>query len=92
MKTNLCLLLILFLMGKPVFTQNTNCFLEDFTPKNATIPISVIANKTTNAPTVTVTLTADTLGKISKYVFGNALAVWMGNNTGSQHLLKMFRH
>ena len=64
-----------------LFAQDPNCFLEDFTPKNATIPISAVANKTPDAPTVTVTLSADTLGKISKYVFGNALAVWMGNNT-----------
>jgi hypothetical protein len=88
MKTNLCLLLLAFLMGKPVFAQNTNCFLEGFAPKTATIPIFVVANKTTNIPTVTVTLTADTLGKISKYVFGNALAVWMGNNTGNATFVK----
>lgn len=68
--------------------QNTNCFLEDFAPKNAVIPASVSANKTADAPTVTVTLSADTLGKISKYVFGNALAVWMGNNTGNTTFVK----
>ncbi|WP_167607581.1 T9SS type A sorting domain-containing protein [Maribellus sediminis] len=64
-----------------LLAQETNCFLEDFTPKNATIPGSVTASKTVNSPTVTVTLSADTLGKISNYVFGNAIAVWMGNNT-----------
>ncbi|WP_052670863.1 T9SS type A sorting domain-containing protein [Draconibacterium sediminis] len=64
-----------------LLAQETNCFLEDFTPKNATIPGSVAASKTVNSPTVTVTLSADTLGKISNYVFGNAIAVWMGNNT-----------
>lgn len=71
-----------------LFAQNANCFLEDFAPKNATIPISVSASKTSSVPTVTVTLTADTLGKISKYVFGNAIAVWMGNNTGSTTFVK----
>jgi len=71
-----------------LFAQNQNCFLEDFAPKNATIPISVTANKTLDAPTVTVTLSADTLGKISKYVFGNAIAVWMGNNTDNATFLK----
>jgi len=65
-----------------LFAQNTNCFLDDFAPKNATIPVSAVANKTTNSPTVTVTLSADTLGQISKYVFGNATAVWIGNVTG----------
>lgn len=71
-----------------LFSQNTNCFLEDFAPKKAIIPISVVANKTPSAPTVTVTLTADTLGKISKYVFGNALAVWIGNVTGEAKFVK----
>jgi hypothetical protein len=37
---------------------------------------------------VNVTLSSDTLGKISKYVFGNALAVWMGNNTSNSVFLK----
>jgi hypothetical protein len=71
-----------------LFAQSPNCFLEDFAPKNATIPISVTANKTVDAPTVTVTLSVDTLGKISKYVFGNAIAVWMGNNTDNATFLK----
>jgi hypothetical protein len=73
---------IMFVSSFSLFAQNTNCFLEDFEPKNATIPISAIANKTTSDPSVIVTLTADTLGKISKYVFGNATAVWIGNITG----------
>lgn len=71
-----------------LLAQNTNCFLADFEPKNATIPISVTANKTNSVPTVIVSLTTDTLGKISKYVFGNALAVWMGNNTGNTTFVK----
>ena len=79
---------IMFVSSFSLFAQNTNCFLEDFAPKNAIIPNSILANKVTNAPTVTVTLTADTLGKISKYVFGNSLAVWMGNNTGSSTFVK----
>ena len=79
---------IMFVTSFSLFAQNTNCFLVDFEPKNATIPISVIAIKTNSAPSVTVTLTTDTLGKISKYVFGNALAVWMGNNTGSSTFVK----
>lgn len=68
--------------------QKPNCFLEDFAPKNATIPTSVAATKTVNAPTVIVSLSSDTLGKISKYVFGNAIAVWMGNNTGNITFVK----
>jgi hypothetical protein len=73
---------IVIVCAASLFAQDTNCFLDDFTPKNATIPISEAAEKTANATTVTVTLSTDTLGKISKYVFGNAMAVWMGNTTG----------
>lgn len=71
-----------------LFAQNRNCFLEDFAPKKANAPVSVLGTKTTSLPTVTVTLAADTLGKVSKYVFGNALAVWMGNNTGNSVFIK----
>ena len=71
-----------------LLAQNSNCFLEDFAPKNAKVPTAVTASKTIDTPTVTVTLTADTLGKISKYVFGNAIAVWMGNNTGNTTFIK----
>jgi hypothetical protein len=79
---------ILCIYSLSLFAQNANCFLEDFAPKNATIPISVSASKPVAVPTVTVTLSADTLGKISKYIFGNALAVWMGNNTGNSVFVK----
>lgn len=79
---------VAFVCATSVFAQTTNCFLEDFEPKNAVIPISVAAEKTTDAPTATVTLAADTLGKISKYVFGNAIAVWMGNQTANTKFLK----
>lgn len=79
---------VTFVCATSLFAQSQNCFLEDFAPKNATIPISVTANKTVDATTVTVTLSADTLGKISKYVFGNAIAVWMGNNTDNAKFLK----
>ncbi len=78
----------LYILSPSLFAQNENCFLEDFSPKTAVIPQSVVGNKTAGAPTVTVTLSADTLGKISKYVFGNAIAVWMGNNTGNTTFLK----
>ena len=79
---------IVFVSAISLFAQNANCFLDDFAPKTAKIPISVVANKTANAPTVTVTLSADTLGKISKYIFGNAIACWMGNTTGNATFLK----
>lgn len=86
MKKKLVFALMVYVAA--VNAQTTNCFLSDFTPKNATIPISVVANKTTNSPTVTVTLSANTQTEISKYVFGNAIACWMGNSTGNATFLK----
>ncbi len=80
-------LVIIFSRALSPFAQETNCFLENFAPKNAVIPASVPADKTSSTPTVTVTLTADTLGAISKYVFGNAIACWVGNNTGESQFV-----
>jgi hypothetical protein len=76
-------LFILSVSTISLFAQNTNCFLEDFAPKTANIPISRLTTKTTDAPTVIVTLSTDTLGKISRYIFGNAIASWIGNITSS---------
>jgi len=73
--------ILICVLIQPFSAQNSNCFLDDFQPKPAKIPTSVLVNKITSAPTVNVTLTADTITQISKYIFGNALAVWMGNVT-----------
>jgi hypothetical protein len=61
--------------------DSINCFLDDFEPRNAVVPSYETENEPADAPTVTITLTSDTLGKISKYYFGNAIASWMGNVT-----------
>jgi len=63
--------------------STSNCFLRDFVPKPAIIPPFELTEKTSDPPDVTITLSSDTLGKISKYIFGNAIAAWMGNVTGS---------
>jgi hypothetical protein len=65
----------------PLYGQGSpNCFLEDFELKNATLPPYIDVAKTTATPTVIATMNAaDTLGRVSKYVLGNALAVWIGN-------------
>lgn len=55
-----------------------NCFLNDFEGKVASIPPSVDADKPSGPATDTVTIQGDTLGKISKYIFGNAIAAWAG--------------
>ncbi len=73
----------------PLFGQGSvNCFLKDFEPKNATIPPYEDVVKTSAAPTVTVAInTSDTLGKISKYIFGNAVAVWVAQNQNNPELI-----
>ena len=58
--------------------SSNNCFLNDFKLDTAEIPQSLIAEKPTDPTTVLVRLQGDTLGKISKYVFGNAIAAWAG--------------
>jgi hypothetical protein len=55
-----------------------NCFLDDFEQRTAEIPPSVAAEKPVEPASVIVTINNNTLGKISKYVFGNAIAAWAG--------------
>ncbi len=81
----------LYVSSASLFAQEENCFLEDFTPKEAGIPLSIASYKPLAAPTVSVSLSADTLEKISKYVFGNALAVWIGNVTGEAKFVENTR-
>jgi len=69
------------IINSSLFGQSdTNCFLYDFKPDTAVIPASVDAAQPTDNISVIVTLEGDTLGKISKYVFGNAIAAWYGSH------------
>ncbi|MEO0216540.1 MAG: T9SS type A sorting domain-containing protein [candidate division WOR-3 bacterium] len=71
--------LIVFLVHSALDGQeSSNCFLKDFEPKIAEIPDAVRAEKPIEPASVTVTIENDTLGKISKYLFGNAIAAWAG--------------
>ncbi|HLP15990.1 MAG TPA: T9SS type A sorting domain-containing protein [Bacteroidota bacterium] len=75
------LIALSYVATAPVFAQTPkNCFLEDFLPKDAVIPPFEAATKPTTTPTVTATISRDTIGKVSKYIFGNAIAVWCGHN------------
>jgi len=68
-----------FFMNLNLLGQNNhNCFLDDFELKTAEIPQAVNAVKPIEPASVIVTIQGDTLGKISKYVFGNAIAAWCG--------------
>ena len=69
---------IMFLISPDFYGQNKNCFLDDFQLKTTEIPQSANAEKTNEPATVNVTIKNDTLGKISKYVFGHAIAAWAG--------------
>jgi hypothetical protein len=68
-----------FLINLNLYGQSTeNCFLDDFESKTVEIPHAVDAVKPVEPASVIVTMNDDTLGKISKYVFGNAIAAWAG--------------
>ena len=68
--------------------QSTNCFLTDFTPKNAIVPPFEDVDKITTGTTLYVNVNAaDTLTAISKYIFGNAVAVWVAENQNNPTLV-----
>lgn len=68
--------------------SNTNCFLQDHLPKYTTTPAYADSPRTTTVPTITVTLNgADTIGPVSPYVFGNAVAVWLGQDVYNPTLM-----
>jgi hypothetical protein len=68
--------------------QSSNCFLVDYYPKYIAAPVSRDMAKTASTPTVTVTLNGtDTLGKVSNYLFGNAAAVWVGQDVNNPTLV-----
>ncbi len=80
---------VLLIAAAPLFGQaGGNCFLENFEPKNAIVPPYQEKEKPSAAAVATVTINAsDTLGKVSKYIFGNALASWLGNDVNNPVLL-----
>jgi len=83
-------ILFIFLLGIFVIVntqlhgQKTNCFLYDYQPKIAVIPPSIDTVRPTQKTTVTLKLKNDTIGKVSKYVFGNAIAAWCGSYSDTQ--------
>jgi len=84
------LLFLIFLRSSLLlYGQNgQNCFLEDWYPKTAIIPQYEEASIPEGGPAVQITLdAADTLGKISNYIFGNAVAVWVAQNQNNPVLI-----
>jgi hypothetical protein len=73
---------VIFFINSDLFGQSSdNCFLYDYKPRTAIIPESVAASKPTEKVSVILRLKNDTIGRVSKYVFGNALAAWCGSYT-----------
>jgi hypothetical protein len=78
----------LFIIAPAHPQEQTNCFLLDAQPRTATIPQFVDSTKSTQTARVTVTIFGlDTLGQISPYVYGNALAVWVSTNQNNPTLV-----
>jgi len=72
---------IIILLSSNLYGQVNNCFLYDYQPKAAVIPASVDSLKPSKKATVVLRLKNDTICKVSKYVFGNAVAAWCGSYT-----------
>lgn len=73
---------ILLITGSSLYGQNSkNCFLNDFKPKIVEIPASKDVFLPSAQANVLVKLKNDTIGKVSKYVFGNAIVAWAGSHT-----------
>ncbi|MBN2012711.1 T9SS type A sorting domain-containing protein [candidate division KSB1 bacterium] len=85
----LLILIFMVCLCVPLFAQAPNCFLDDFQSKLAEIPDYIDKTKTANDPTVTITIDAsDTLAPVSQYLFGNAVAAWLGNLSGQEKLME----
>ena len=67
------------LLSIPLSGQDSsNCFLTDFEFKDAVIPLNEVEIKPSDNASVTVTINAnDTIGKVSKYIYGNNANVYM---------------
>ncbi|MBP1656171.1 MAG: alpha-L-arabinofuranosidase-like protein [Bacteroidetes bacterium] len=73
----------------PAYSQDSvNCFLTDFNSKHVTVPpyedVPAVAASWSVQVVVNPT---DTVGRVSKYIFGNAVAVWVGTNQNNPTLV-----
>jgi len=83
-------------MALPALGQDsTNCFLWDYSSKAAIVPTRYVDTlQTAASPNIVVKINAaDTLATVSKYIFGNAVAVWVSENVNTpllvDHLKKL---
>jgi hypothetical protein len=84
---------ILFGMTMPAAAQEKpNCFLVDFQPRTAIVPPFEDVPAVGGTSTIRVTVNpADTICRIPRYIFGNAVAVWMGPNQNNPTLISHLR-
>jgi len=69
---------VLVIKAPALAQDSTNCFFNDYVPKKAVIPAYVVSTKPAATPTATVIINgADTVGEVSPYLLGNAVAVWV---------------
>lgn len=92
-KTLLLICTVMAVSMAPLFAQDsTNCFFKDFKPDTAVIPPYAISTKPAATPTVTVIINgADTVGKVSPYLLGNAVAVWVGQNVNNPTMVNWIK-
>jgi hypothetical protein len=69
-----------------------NCFLNDFQSKNATIPPFETDFRSTSISGVHVAINFnDTVLKVSKYIFGNAIAVWVSPDINNPAIINYLK-
>jgi hypothetical protein len=79
--------LLWFIAVTPLFGQS-DPFLRDFEPKDAVVPLFRDTTKTPDSATVTVTInTVDTVGRVSKYLYGNNANTYMGQMVSDPTLI-----
>jgi hypothetical protein len=79
---NKLLLILLFALAangsKSIGQDTSNCFMNDFAPVDAVVPPYADYERTTAIPTVNISIDyTDTISRVSRYIFGNAVAVWV---------------
>jgi hypothetical protein len=83
------MLSMFFMVVNDALSQSSsNCFLNDWYEKVISVPSSVDSTKPTVNSAVLVTISGkDTLSHVSPYMFGNAVAVWLGSDVNNTTLV-----
>lgn len=72
--------------------DSANCFLEHWKPKQSVIPSYTVGIKPTGPPMSTIIINAaDTVGKVSPYLLGNAVAVWVAQSVDNPTMVEWIK-